>query len=310
MMFVSVIIDNYNYGRFLRTAIDSVLEQSYANLELIVVDDGSTDNSRSVIRNICGSDKRATYSFKDNGGQLSGINNGIRLAKGDAVFLLDADDYFESDYIEKAIQVYTDYPGCDFLFCGIEHFGASDRTILRYPESPITDLGFTAYLTFCRNYGVGEMTSALSFRRELADKVFPIPLEDSRKIRPDVCIVNISSLLLARKYYLAEPLVRYRIHESNANALMNSDIRYLHKVYDTEFLAYTRKRFRYFSHSLRHHNHARMLFIEAQTGDKPKSLLKIYAKAILYSNRSPLFYRVYYFLLLMISYMKQQKRAE
>jgi len=300
-MFVSVIIDNYNYGKFLTKAMNSVLEQSHTNLELVVVDDGSTDNSRSVIRNVCDSDRRALYSFKKNGGQLSGINQGITLAKGDVIFLLDADDYFESDYVEKATQVYADHPDCDFLFCGIEHFGASDRTVLRYPENMITDLGFTAYLTFCKNYGVGEMTSALSFRRELADKIFPIPLEDSRKIRPDVCIVNISSLLLARKYYLAEPLVRYRIHENNAHARMNSDIRYLHKVYDTEFLAYTNRHFHYFSYSLRHHNHARMLFIEAQTGKKPNSLKKIYARAILYSNKSPLLYRVYYFLLLMVS---------
>lgn len=296
MMFVSVIIDNYNYERFLTKAASSVLEQSHTNLELIIVDDGSTDNSRSVIRNICDSDKRAIHSFKNNGGQLSGINNGIELAKGDLVFLLDADDYFECDYIEKATQVYTSYPDCDFLFCGIEDFGASDEIRLRYPEKVITDLGFTPYLTFCRNYGVGEMTSALSFRKELANKIFPIPLEDSRKIRPDVCIVNISSLLLARKYYLAEPLVRYRIHENNAHARMNSDIRYLHKVYDTEFLAYIHKRFHYFSYSLRHHNHARMLFIEAQTGEKPKSLKKIYAKAILYANKSPLLYRMYYYL--------------
>ena len=301
MTFVSVIIDNYNYERFLKEAADSVLKQSYTNLELIIVDDGSTDNSRSVIKNICDNDKRAIYSFKDNGGQLSGINHGIELAKGDVIFLLDADDYFKPDYIEKAVHIYASYPDCDFLFCGIEDFGASTRIRLQYPKNQITDLGYTPYLTFCKNRGIGEMTSALSFRKKMADNMFPIPLENSRQIRPDDCIWKISSLLLARKYYLAEPLVRYRVHENNAHVRMNSDIRYLHKVYDTELLAFIHKHFHYFSYSLRHHNHARMLFIEAQTGEKPKSLKKIYVKTILYGNRSPLFYRIYYCLLLMIS---------
>ena len=64
-MFVSVIIDSYNYGGFLKRAIDSVLGQSYTNLELIIVDDGSTDNSRSIIENVCGNDERVIPYFKD-----------------------------------------------------------------------------------------------------------------------------------------------------------------------------------------------------------------------------------------------------
>jgi len=297
-MFVSVIIDSYNYDRFLQEAIDSVLLQSHTDLELIVVDDGSTDNSRSIVENACANDKRVSSYFKENGGQLSAINSGIRLTKGDVVFLLDSDDHYELDYIERAVSIYTDYPDCDFLSCGMADCGTSDRIRLTYPENAVTDLGFTAYIAYCKNYGVGGMTSALSFRRELAHRMFPIPLEDSRKTRPDTCIVNISSLLLARKYYLAVPLVRYRMHGNNAHTRMNSDTAYLHKVYDTEFLSYMRSRFQYFSCSLRHHNHARMLFIESQTGNKPKSLKRIYGKTILYSNRSPILFRIYYYLLL------------
>src|SRR5947207_15525858 len=85
----SVIINNYNYGRFLREAIDSALNQTYKNIEVIVVDDGSTDGSREIIESY---ENRIRPLFKKNGGQISAINVAFEATHGSVILVLDADD--------------------------------------------------------------------------------------------------------------------------------------------------------------------------------------------------------------------------
>src|ERR1700719_288784 len=86
---VSIIIPNYNYARYLRIAIDSALAQTYAPVEVIVVDDGSTDNSREVIESY---GDRITPIIKTNGGHGSALNAGYAASRGEIVIFLDADD--------------------------------------------------------------------------------------------------------------------------------------------------------------------------------------------------------------------------
>ena len=86
---VSIIVDNYNYGRFLGIAIESALAQTWKNLEVIVVDDGSTDESPEVISRYVG---RITAIRKENGGQASAFNVGFQHSSGQLVIFLDADD--------------------------------------------------------------------------------------------------------------------------------------------------------------------------------------------------------------------------
>lgn len=86
---ISIVINNFNYARYLTDAIDSALEQSHPSVEIIVVDDGSTDSSRSVIASY---GRRVKGILKANGGQASCFNVGIRAAKGEVVLFLDADD--------------------------------------------------------------------------------------------------------------------------------------------------------------------------------------------------------------------------
>lgn len=86
---VSIIINNYNYGRYLSEAIESALRQTYPYTEVIVVDDGSNDESRSVIDRF---DGRIVAVLKENGGQASAFNAGFATSNGDIVIFLDADD--------------------------------------------------------------------------------------------------------------------------------------------------------------------------------------------------------------------------
>lgn len=88
-MLISIVILNYNYGRFLPDAIRSALSQDYPHVEVVVVDDGSTDNSREIIAAF--GDKIVAI-FKENGGQGSAVNAGFAAAHGELVIFLDADD--------------------------------------------------------------------------------------------------------------------------------------------------------------------------------------------------------------------------
>lgn len=105
-VFVSIIIPTYNRARTISKAIQSVLNQSYTNYQLIVVDDGSKDNSREVIAAF----PQVEYYYKENGGQASARNHGLQFARGEYIASLDSDDEWHPTYLEQqmnAIQLHN-----------------------------------------------------------------------------------------------------------------------------------------------------------------------------------------------------------
>jgi len=98
---ISVIIPTYNHGSVVGEAIQSVLEQTLSDYEIIVVDDGSTDNTREVVRSF--SDKRIRYVYQENRGRSSARNHAISLAQGKYVAFLDSDDLFLPTKLEKQV---------------------------------------------------------------------------------------------------------------------------------------------------------------------------------------------------------------
>ncbi len=101
--FVSIIITSYNYEKFLQDAIESALNQSYRNVEVIIVDDGSTDNSRKIIASYA---DRVIPILKENGGQGSAFNAGFRASRGDIVIFLDSDDTLFPDSAEMVVNAW------------------------------------------------------------------------------------------------------------------------------------------------------------------------------------------------------------
>ena len=104
----SVIIPLYNKEKSILSTISSVLNQTYTNFELIVVDDGSTDNSAQIVNEI--NDSRIKLIKKINGGVCSARNTGIREAKYDFIAFLDADDIWDKSYLEEQTKMITDFP--------------------------------------------------------------------------------------------------------------------------------------------------------------------------------------------------------
>lgn len=105
---VSVVIPLYNKKQYIQRAIDSVLRQSYANFEIVVIDDGSTDSSPEIVRSIA--DPRICLFVQQNAGEGMTRDRGIREASGEYIALLDADDEWLPGFIESGLKLFMDFP--------------------------------------------------------------------------------------------------------------------------------------------------------------------------------------------------------
>jgi glycosyltransferase involved in cell wall biosynthesis len=96
---VSIIVPVYNVENYIEKCISSICEQNYASIEIIIVDDGSPDNSPAIIDRLSKDDSRITVIHKQNGGVSSARNAGLKIAKGEYVTFVDGDDWIDKDYI-------------------------------------------------------------------------------------------------------------------------------------------------------------------------------------------------------------------
>jgi glycosyltransferase involved in cell wall biosynthesis len=113
---VSVVMAAKNYARFLPLAVESVLAQTFADWELLVIDDGSTDATPATVRPFL-ADRRVRYFRADRLGQPRAKNLGIGLARGEFVAFLDADDAWEPTKLDKQLAVFRDNPDAGVVFC-------------------------------------------------------------------------------------------------------------------------------------------------------------------------------------------------
>lgn len=112
---ISIIVPVYNAEKFLQRSIESVINQSYKNIELILIDDGSTDGSRKMCDKYAASDQKIKVLSQNNRGPAAARNTGVREASGDFVFFLDADDFIEKNTIEILINGYLKYGEPDIV---------------------------------------------------------------------------------------------------------------------------------------------------------------------------------------------------
>ncbi|MUG96748.1 glycosyltransferase [Scytonema sp. UIC 10036] len=213
-MKISVLINNYNYQNYVVDAIDSVLLQSVPVDEIIVVDDKSTDDSVKLLKEkYAGHEKVKLVLKNENQGQLSSFHEGFFASSGDIICFLDADDLYKQDYVEQIVKFYMQHPECDFLFCSAEVFGNEEKIVDAYETN--RDLGISRIVTLYQKVWLGHRTSTFSMRRQVLDKIFPIPYLEDWRIRADDCLTYGSSIVGARKFYLAQPLIKYRVHGQN-----------------------------------------------------------------------------------------------
>ncbi len=220
---VSIVINNYNYGRFVGEAIDSALGQTYPSVEVVVVDDGSTDGSRQVIESRT---SRVHAIFKANGGQASALNAGFRASSGELILFLDSDDVLLPSAAETVVRHWRDGdPRMQFPLEVIDATGSPLGRVMGGSAVPSSTLG---------PFGVGSPTSGNVFSRGLLKKIMPIP-EEGWKIRADAYLVAASSLFGGVRA-LQTPLARYRVHGGNRVACAHESLGELRESIRRQFL--------------------------------------------------------------------------
>ena len=144
---VSVLMANYDYGRYIGEAIESVLAQTYQQFELIVCDDGSTDNSREVIEQFVSRDSRVRLVSKENGGVASALNAAYAASTGEIICLLDSDDLFHPEKLKKVVEAFRKFPHSGFCVHRINKWikGAVSSAIRARCSSPKGGWGLRLY---------------------------------------------------------------------------------------------------------------------------------------------------------------------
>jgi glycosyltransferase involved in cell wall biosynthesis len=219
---VSVVINNYNYGRFLSEAIDSVLSQTYSNVEIIVVDDGSTDDSHEVIARY---QDKIIPVLKENGGQASAFNAGFKASNGDIVCMLDSDDVFIPEKVTEIVKTFNQYSDIGWCFHRLRFVNAKTGEYIKLSqESGTRECDFRIQL---KNNGklpfYSPATSGLCFRRSLLQQILPMP--EIIRITSDNYL-KISAAALSKGYFLDNQLAYLRLHGSN-NYTEKPDKQYL-----------------------------------------------------------------------------------
>ncbi len=206
---VSIIIDNYNYGRFLREAIDSALGQTYGNKEVIVVDDGSTDDSRDIIS---GYGDRVIPIFKENGGQASTFNAGFAASQGEIICFLDSDDVWLPSKVENVVAAAIQNPKAALIYHRYKRLYGKDERGKALPEKLYRGT-IKDRIACSGGWWHCPPTSALSFRREHLAKVMDVP-ERLYRLAADAYLGSLVPFL-GEVYGLKECLSLYRIHGLN-----------------------------------------------------------------------------------------------
>jgi glycosyltransferase involved in cell wall biosynthesis len=210
-LLASIIVNNYNYGRFLPHAVASALSQSYPHTEVIVVDDGSTDDSREVIASYR---SRIMPILKPNGGMASTYNASFPLSRGDVIFILDSDDTLLPTAVEDACNLFTDPKVAKVHWPLWEVDARGNRTGRMIPDNPLSE-GDLRDLVIREGpeSQVSPPTSGNAWSRRFLDSVLPMPETEFRQ-HADTYLTTLAAVFGAVKT-LAEPHGYYRIHPHN-----------------------------------------------------------------------------------------------
>lgn len=206
MTLVSVVVSTYNGAKYLSTQLDSVINQTYSPLEIIVVDDASSDNTASILESYKKTNSNIkVHLFDNNVGYIKNFERGITLAKGDYIALCDQDDWWHPEKIERLVNTIGD---ADLVYCDSQFVDSnlnplgdnfSDKKNLVSSNNP---LHFTI-----ENCVSGH---ACLFKTSLLKHAFPFP----DLVPHDWWVTFLASCYNGVSYY-DDALVKYRIHDSN-----------------------------------------------------------------------------------------------
>jgi len=210
----SVIVDNYNYARYLPQAIESALAQTYPRTEVIVVDDGSTDGSREII---AGYGDRIRPVLKANGGQASAFNAGFTASRGDVLVFLDADDMLSPTAVQEAVRCFEE-PGVVKVHWPLRELdwsGSETGRLVPEGDLPEGDLRELVVQEGPASH-LNPPTSGNAWSRNVLERILPVP-EAEYRIWADVYLLELAPLF-GRIRQVSHPQGWYRVHGENRYA--------------------------------------------------------------------------------------------
>lgn len=218
---VSIVITSYNYDRYLRAAIESALSQTYPNTEVVVVDDGSTDSSRDIIKSF---GSRCISVFRENGGEAAASLSGLNASRGDIVLFLDSDDLLDGDAVEQIVAAWR--PGCakaQFYLRIID--GAGHPIGRRNPNIDFVADERVSECLFLYGYYSSPPTSGNAYARGFLAEVLPAA-EQSWRTGVDGYLNGLAPLYGSVLSLPAE-LGSYRMHDRNMSAWSDRTLQHM-----------------------------------------------------------------------------------
>lgn len=240
---VSIIVTNYNYECFLSDAIESALHQRYPSVEVIVVDDGSTDRSHTVMDSY---GRQILSLFKENGGQASAMNVGFRQSHGDIVIFLDADDMLLPNTAQHVVEAFRAQPNVTKVMYRMEVIDAVGHLtgeIKPDPHLPLRSGDLRPYILNFPFDMTWMATSGNAFRSKALQQILPIPEQDF-PIMADFYLSHLVPLL-GSVTFLPEIGAYYRLHSSNNFARTSRE---LNLAQMRDFISYAHKTCGYIEH--------------------------------------------------------------
>jgi Glycosyl transferase family 2 len=216
---VSILISNYNYGAYLGDAIESVLQQTYDKLEIVVCDDGSTDASPHILERYRSLDRRISVVYRANGGQSLALNAAFHKSTGDIVCLLDADDVFAPNKVQRVVEAFGAAPGAGLA---VNRMLIVDKNRKSLGEIPLLSHLATGWLGPSLNTCGPKVlpglppSSGLSLRRAIAESIFPLP--SGLRAYSDT-LIQVLAPRITPIVGVQAPLSEYRIHGANVAAV-------------------------------------------------------------------------------------------
>ena len=208
---VSILISSYNCDRYLARAIDSAIAQTYPHTEIIVVDDGSSDRSRQIIKSYI---PKVTAIFQQNGGQASAINTGFGASKGEIICLLDADDLWLPSKVERVIAAFDNYRQAAVVYHQVQNIDATDTPIDKPwpPYKPIIG-NISQSIEKTGGWWPFPPSTALSFSRQFLNTAMNIP-EAQYRLCADAYLADLAPFF-GEVVGIDRVLSQFRIHDSN-----------------------------------------------------------------------------------------------
>ena len=213
---VSVIIPTYNRADLLPRTIESVLNQTFRNFELIVVDDGSTDNTREVVKKFEEKDLRVKYIWQENsGGPARPMNVGLKISQGEYIAFLEDDDEWLPEKLQRQLEVFQNskkenlgFVGCNVLIVNKERKTTKIYNMSEHDDEKLLEKLLIGFFFF--NF------SMLVIKREVIDKIGFLDEKLELAVDQDIC------LRIAQKHnfnFVPTPLIKYHIHGENISRI-------------------------------------------------------------------------------------------